>query len=53
MGGGRLNRKWVYVYIWLIHIVVQQKLIQHCRAIILQFFKRINKNKNKLEKKKR
>jgi len=25
----------IYVYIWLIHVVVQQKLTQHCKAIIL------------------
>ena len=25
-----------YVYLWLIHIVVWQKPIQHCKAIILQ-----------------
>ena len=26
----------MYVYIWLIDSVVQQKLTQHCEAIILQ-----------------
>ena len=26
----------VYVCIWLIHFVVQQKLTKHCEAIILQ-----------------
>ena len=26
----------IYVYIQLIHFVVQQKLTQHCKAIILQ-----------------
>ena len=26
----------IYVCIWLIHFVVQQKLIQYCEAIILQ-----------------
>ena len=26
----------MYVCIWLIHFVVQQKLAQHCEAIILQ-----------------
>ena len=26
----------IYVCIWLIHSVVQQKLTQHCEAIILQ-----------------
>ena len=26
----------IYVYIYLIHFVIQQKLTQHCKAIILQ-----------------
>ena len=26
----------IYVYIYLIHFVVQQKLAQHCKAIVLQ-----------------
>ena len=26
----------IYVYLQLIHFVVQQKLAQHCKAIILQ-----------------
>ena len=26
----------IYISIWLIHFVVQQKLMQHCEAIILQ-----------------
>ena len=26
----------IYVCIWLIHFVVQQKLTQHCKAIVLQ-----------------
>ena len=34
--GGRLNKEKIYVYIWLIHVVVQQKLTQPCGAIILQ-----------------
>ena len=33
----------IYAYIWLIHVAVQQKLTQHCKAMILQlkvnFFK--------------
>ena len=28
--GGRLMREGIYVYIWLTHIVAQQKLAQHC-----------------------
>ena len=27
--GGRSKRKGVYVYIWLIHFIVQQRLTQH------------------------
>ena len=26
----------IYVYVWLIHFVVEQRLTHHCRAIILQ-----------------
>ena len=35
--GGRAKREGLYVYIELIHFIVQQKLTQHCKAIILQF----------------
>ena len=45
--GGRLNREGTYVYIWLINFVVQQKLAQHCEAIILQFKKRDREKKKK------
>ena len=31
----------IYVYIYLIHSVIQQKLTRHCKAIILQFKKKI------------
>ena len=41
--GARLKRKDIYVYVLLIHIVVQQQLTQHCKTIILQL-------KNKLKK---
>ena len=34
--GGKLKREGIYVYIWVIHIVVQQKLTQHYKAIIFQ-----------------
>ena len=34
--GGRLGREGIYAYIQLTHAVVQQKLKQHCTAIILQ-----------------
>lgn len=34
--GRKVKREGVYVYILLIRVIVQQKLIQHCIAIILQ-----------------
>lgn len=37
---GYFGTKNIYVYICLIHVVVQQKLMQHCKVIILQFKKR-------------
>ena len=37
--GGRSEREGIYVYIQLIHFVVQQKLTQHCKATILQLKK--------------
>ena len=38
--GGRSKREGIYVYIQLIHFVVQQKLTQHCKANILQYKKK-------------
>ena len=35
---GRLKRKGIYVYLQLIHFV-RQKLTQHCKVIIPQFYK--------------
>ena len=35
--GGRLKREGIYGYLQLIHIVVQQKLTQYCKATIYQF----------------
>ena len=32
--------------IWLIHTIIQQKLTQHCKAIILQFKKRKKNHKD-------
>ena len=37
--GRRLQREGTYVYKWLIHFVVQQKLTHPCKAIILQLKK--------------
>ena len=42
VGGGRLTRKGMYVYIRPIHGVTQQKPAQHCKASILQI--KISKN---------
>lgn len=36
--GGRSRREGIYVYLELIYFIAQQKLIQHCRAIIFLFF---------------
>ena len=37
VGGGRDGkREGIYVYLWLIHVDVWQKLTQYCKAIILQ-----------------
>ena len=38
--GGSFKRERVYVYLWLINVVVWQKPIQHCKAIILQLKKK-------------
>ena len=34
--GGRLHREGIYKYLRLIHLVLQQKLTQHCKEITLQ-----------------
>ena len=34
--GGRFKREGMYVYLWLIHVEVQQKTTKFCKAIILQ-----------------
>ena len=33
---GNPKKEGMYVHVWLIHFAVQQKLIQHCKAIFLQ-----------------
>ena len=38
--GGRLKKEGIYAYLQLIHIVVQQKVAQHCKANILPLKKR-------------
>ena len=37
MGRKSKKKKEKYVYAQLIHFVVQQKIMQHCKAIIFQF----------------
>ena len=39
--GRRLKREGICVYIQLIHVAVEQKLTQHCKAITLQLKKKI------------
>ena len=34
--GGKLNRGGIYVYLLLMHTIVQQKLTQHSKAVILR-----------------
>ena len=41
--GGRFQREGTFVHLQLIHIVVQQETIQHCKAVILQARKRKKK----------
>ena len=43
----RLKREGIYVYIWLIHVVVQQKLRQYCKSIYTLIFEK--KEDGKLE----
>ena len=38
--GRRLMREGIYAYMELVHFVSQQKLSQHCKAVISQFFKK-------------
>ena len=42
--GARLHREGIYVYLRLIHKVVQRKPTQHCKAVILQL--KINSKNN-------
>jgi len=38
--GRRSKKEGMYVYTWLIHFIVPQKLIQHSKATIPQFKKK-------------
>ena len=38
-GGGdgkEVQEEGIYVYLWLIHVVIQQEPAKHCKAVILQ-----------------
>ena len=43
----RFQREGTWVYLWLIHTNVGQRLMQYCKAVILQL--KINKLKKKNE----
>ena len=40
--GGRLKREEMYLYLWLIHVVGQQKPTQRYKAIILQLKNKVS-----------
>ena len=50
MGGG-FRRQGTYVYLWLIHVDVWQRLAQYCRAVVL--LKKKKKKTYTLKKKRR
>ena len=50
--GGRVKREAIYVYLELIHVAVQQKPMQHCKAITLQLKRKFLKMEGKKVKKK-
>ena len=43
LDSGGLKRERIYAYTELIHLVVCQKLTQHCKAVILKKRKRVNR----------
>jgi len=49
--GRTFKKKRTYIYLWVIHVDVWQKLNQYCKTIILQlkinFFKRMDKQQYK------
>ena len=34
--GKESEKEWMYVYVWLNYLVIQQKLSQHCKSTVLQ-----------------
>ena len=45
--GRKSKKEGIYVYMWLIHFTLQQKLTQHCKASTLQFKKKKKKRSNR------
>ena len=43
-GGQWDEREGIYVYLWLIRFVIQQKPTKHCKAIILQLIMNLKKS---------
>ena len=43
-GGKEVQRERVYVCLWMIHVVVQQRLTQNCKAPIPQLKKKKKKD---------
>ena len=43
--GRRFKREGTHVFLWLIHVDVWQKLMQYCKATILQLKKKIFSSK--------
>ena len=41
--GRKLKEERVYVYVWLIHFAVRQKLVQRCKAILQKKLKKKTK----------
>ena len=41
MRGGREAPEGIYVYVWLIHFVVQRKLTGHCELTMPQFKEKV------------
>ena len=46
----RLKREWIYVCIQLIHLILQQRLTQHCKATVLHKKGRMDGMTAQLEK---
>ena len=45
--GQQFRREGTYLYLWLIHVDIEQKPIQYCKAIILQLKVNTLKKKKK------